>query len=117
MAPSVKTAQFRGFLILPVCPSSAPASSAPPSAWTRTSPSVCFKLRRFPSCPGSPSTATTGKVTGRQFKPRRSEEHTSELQSPDHLVCRLLLEKKNSTRSNITNKARNYPLFNVTTET
>src|SRR5258708_25753131 len=27
---------------------------------------------------------------------QRSEEHTSELQSPDHLVCRLLLEKKNS---------------------
>src|SRR5438552_1580905 len=26
----------------------------------------------------------------------RSEEHTSELQSPDHLVCRLLLEKKNN---------------------
>src|SRR5258708_14458369 len=25
----------------------------------------------------------------------RSEEHTSELQSPDHLVCRLLLDKKN----------------------
>src|SRR5947208_6561236 len=32
-------------------------------------------------------------------RPRvRSEEHTSELQSPDHLVCRLLLEKKNVTR-------------------
>src|SRR3990170_2061055 len=30
-------------------------------------------------------TATTGA--------KRSEEHTSELQSPDHLVCRLLLEK------------------------
>src|SRR5258708_29773940 len=34
----------------------------------------------------------------RYFDPRhkrtRSEEHTSELQSPDHLVCRLLLEKK-----------------------
>src|SRR5258708_27165534 len=27
----------------------------------------------------------------------RSEEHTSELQSPDHLVCRLLLEKKKGT--------------------
>src|SRR5258708_13351451 len=27
-------------------------------------------------------------------RPNRSEEHTSELQSPDHLVCRLLLEKK-----------------------
>src|SRR5690348_17392628 len=30
---------------------------------------------------------------------RRSEEHTSELQSPVHLVCRLLLEKKKITRS------------------
>src|SRR5258708_12483935 len=30
---------------------------------------------------------------------RRSEEHTSELQSPDHLVCRLLLEKKKKTTS------------------
>src|SRR5258708_11548329 len=28
----------------------------------------------------------------------RSEEHTSELQSPDHLVCRLLLEKKTEGR-------------------
>src|SRR5438552_10921931 len=38
-----------------------------------------------------------------EWKPRqvttysRSEEHTSELQSPDHLVCRLLLEKKKHT--------------------
>src|SRR5258708_11964015 len=31
-----------------------------------------------------------GKLKGKI----RSEEHTSELQSPDHLVCRLLLEKK-----------------------
>src|SRR5258708_15931599 len=30
---------------------------------------------------------------------KRSEEHTSELQSPDHLVCRLLLEKKKKERS------------------
>src|SRR5207244_11644875 len=30
----------------------------------------------------------------------RSEEHTSELQSPDHLVCRLLLEKKKKTKKN-----------------
>src|SRR5258708_25159140 len=29
-----------------------------------------------------------------QDEQERSEEHTSELQSPDHLVCRLLLEKK-----------------------
>src|SRR5438552_8920631 len=31
----------------------------------------------------------------------RSEEHTSELQSPDHLVCRLLLEKKKKRCQNI----------------
>src|SRR5438552_5251639 len=31
---------------------------------------------------------------GERFRINRSEEHTSELQSPDHLVCRLLLEKK-----------------------
>src|SRR5438552_11678158 len=31
---------------------------------------------------------------GRHGALPRSEEHTSELQSPDHLVCRLLLEKK-----------------------
>src|SRR5438552_18895407 len=31
----------------------------------------------------------------------RSEEHTSELQSPDHLVCRLLLEKKKKNKNTI----------------
>src|SRR5437870_10818679 len=31
----------------------------------------------------------------RRERPARSEEHTSELQSRGHLVCRLLLEKKN----------------------
>src|SRR5258708_26151621 len=31
----------------------------------------------------------------------RSEEHTSELQSPDHLVCRLLLEKKKKKKTTI----------------
>src|SRR5438552_11652764 len=31
----------------------------------------------------------------------RSEEHTSELQSPDHLVCRLLLEQKNDDGMNL----------------
>src|SRR5438876_8382130 len=33
----------------------------------------------------------------RGHRPARSEEHTSELQSPVHLVCRLLLEKKKDT--------------------
>src|SRR5258708_30980699 len=35
----------------------------------------------------------------RQKWPNRSEEHTSELQSPDHLVCRLLLEKKKTNKA------------------
>src|SRR5258708_26463492 len=36
----------------------------------------------------------------------RSEEHTSELQSPDHLVCRLLLEKKKKTTTTPPRQAR-----------
>src|SRR5438552_14731788 len=39
--------------------------------------------------------ATNAGVSAEEaLKEWRSEEHTSELQSPDHLVCRLLLEKK-----------------------
>src|SRR5262245_64529882 len=36
----------------------------------------------------------------RTYRRLRSEEHTSELQSLRHLVCRLLLEKKNKKKSN-----------------
>ena len=36
-------------------------------------------------------------IKDQECKDHRSEEHTSELQSPDHLVCRLLLEKKKTT--------------------
>src|SRR5258708_23773437 len=45
-----------------------------------------------------------------QRRPGRSEEHTSELQSPDHLVCRLLLEKKNKKQhiNNTTGRKINY---------
>src|SRR5690348_17464785 len=60
------------------------------SRWSR---SPTGATPRSPSCrpgsgrsPGSPATAGGGTC--------RSEEHTSELQSPVHLVCRLLLEKK-----------------------
>src|SRR5690348_17358938 len=37
--------------------------------------------------------------SGRSLEALRSEEHTSELQSPVHLVCRLLLEKKKNTNT------------------
>src|SRR5258708_23474698 len=50
----------------------------------------------FAHCPKFP-TAASRRSLGRVSVPDsygRSEEHTSELQSPDHLVCRLLLEKK-----------------------
>src|SRR5258708_24418541 len=53
-------------------------------------------------CASSPSSSTRRASASHQAGTRsrhpaespRSEEHTSELQSPDHLVCRLLLEKK-----------------------
>src|SRR2546429_1522257 len=46
---------------------------------------------------GSSVSAETIRLLGRALRAdRRSEEHTSELQSRLHLVCRLLLEKKNT---------------------
>src|SRR6266566_5773731 len=45
---------------------------------------------------------STGRRTARRFLPplgTRSEEHTSELQSPCNLVCRLLLEKKKNPKA------------------
>src|SRR5437879_9465278 len=48
----------------------------------------------FRSPPRTPRTGTGGARTWPG--PARSEEHTSELQSPMYLVCRLLLEKKNA---------------------
>src|SRR5258708_12076834 len=48
----------------------------------------------FPSWQSKPVGNDAGIVEPKLTKPARSEEHTSELQSPDHLVCRLLLEKK-----------------------
>src|SRR5256885_8551756 len=53
------------------------------------------------------SASTTGHITG------RSEEHTSELQSPCNLVCRLLLEKKKTKDITIANSPI-YTLFQIT---
>src|SRR5258708_15415707 len=64
------------------CPSTTTSSPTPSAS---SAPSTGEPPR---SSSTSPSAAT--------FK--RSEEHTSELQSPDHLVCRLLLEKKTPNR-------------------
>src|SRR5438552_17403007 len=52
------------------------------------------------------SAPTPALPAGRRWRLARSEEHTSELQSPDHLVCRLLLEKKNKIPDNSVKKGR-----------
>src|SRR2546426_3713122 len=48
---------------------------------------ISRQMAMLPSSPGE-------KPNGRNLTTMRSEEHTSELQSPCNLVCRLLLEKK-----------------------
>src|SRR5258708_22974646 len=55
-----------------------------------------FTGRYFIQCIEGRTDAIDALMARIQADPRhaRSEEHTSELQSPDHLVCRLLLEKK-----------------------
>src|SRR5947208_7081475 len=51
-------------------------------------------------CPRDPFGAPPARQAAPCGHPHdRSEEHTSELQSPDHLVCRLLLEKKKRTHA------------------
>src|SRR5438309_7072370 len=45
--------------------------------------------------PPRPGSRGPGRATASRLAAARSEEHTSELQSQFHLVCRLLLEKKN----------------------
>src|SRR5258707_10776025 len=72
------------------------------SSNTRRSGACCEHLGR-PE--GRHPAGETPKVSGRgpfRSRPRRSEEHTSELQSRQYLVCRLLLEKKKK------QKASNY---------
>src|SRR5437870_10285246 len=49
--------------------------------------------------PRTASWSIRGRDSGGAITPR-SEEHTSELQSRGHLVCRLLLEKKNQNKQN-----------------
>src|SRR5256885_8654236 len=56
-----------------------------------------FRSGMWEYCRFVASTRTTVKLPILRISmPCRSEEHTSELQSPCNLVCRLLLEKKNS---------------------
>src|SRR5258708_8871176 len=78
------TTLFRSLRILDVLELAAPVA-------TRCSTGkVASKTGLMPQ-PNGPRCTTSCSTRSRSV---RSEEHTSELQSPDHLVCRLLLEKK-----------------------
>src|SRR5690348_18141448 len=66
------------------------ASCSPSSASTAALNSRAVRLYRSPVTSKRPSTGSASI----RWRSVRSEEHTSELQSPVHLVCRLLLEKK-----------------------
>src|SRR3712207_8122932 len=78
-----------------------PASTPrPPPSWP-VSAGPASSARTRPGCASTPHLLELGVPERRGGDPRgppqpRSEEHTSELQSRQHLVCRLLLEKKKS---------------------
>src|SRR5690606_40013669 len=56
---------------------------------------VCVAATRLQSGGKQPSNTSASASIGSDYSPfQRSEEHTSELQSRENLVCRLLLEKK-----------------------
>src|SRR2546422_4703512 len=65
----------------------------PPPPRQRAAPTAQI-LRQRPQADRAPACVDTRRVLERQGTQTRSEEHTSELQSRLHLVCRLLLEKK-----------------------
>src|SRR5207248_4704511 len=52
-----------------------------------------------PATPRRINVSNAHQAAAREREGRRSEEHTSELQSPYDLVCRLLLEKKNQKKN------------------
>src|SRR5438552_14733236 len=68
-----------------------PRSTLFPYTTLFRSAAAATSTSRNASATGGPEPATRNRAA-------RSEEHTSELQSPDHLVCRLLLEKKKHTQ-------------------
>src|SRR5258708_17950983 len=65
-----------------------------PSQATLSQPMKAATIMRAVPASNGPTTRLDLWLAKYSAMPMRSEEHTSELQSPDHLVCRLLLEKK-----------------------
>src|SRR5438552_11824518 len=65
--------------------------------WKHLSALLCYSANRVPEIADDIVTIDRAMKWGYN----RSEEHTSELQTPDHLVCRLLPEKQNIIHSSI----------------
>src|SRR3989442_1679282 len=97
-----------GSMKLTDAPPSTQSISTSLNPWISRSPTVCSVRIRMGTGTSSPRRTRTlggddhevsrglaGAVPKRRWLVERSEEHTSELQSRPHLVCRLLLEKKN----------------------
>src|SRR3712207_8313954 len=90
--PLPYTTLFRPTSVCSVCVKQRPASSRTAAAAATNGSAAC----------GRPTAAaTSAKPSSDQERPQRkssrSEEHTSELQSRQYLVCRLLLETKKNT--------------------
>src|SRR2546425_6534281 len=95
---------------LPVYPSPLTASICPPGSFSSPSvashassitPAAARNAARAPAASYAPPIASG---------PRRSEEHTSELQSLAYLVCRLLLEKKKKITKEHSSSTRPAPI-------
>src|SRR5690348_17479470 len=84
------TTLFRSIAVIAVLVAATAAITADVAS---RSNKACSAASNRPGCVSAPAA-----LSARQLP--RSEEHTSELQSPVHLVCRLLLEKKKQHQDN-----------------
>src|SRR3712207_7786410 len=87
------TTLFRSLQRKSIADSTSDAASPPLTGIPVRTPSRAVLLTFHP--PSTPCPISPGSICG-----MRSEEHTSELQSRQYLVCRLLLEKKTTTQQN-----------------
>src|SRR3712207_7714590 len=80
-------------------------------SWTPTSRSSTAVLS--PSCSGGGQSMHCPSSSSSSEQRSRSEEHTSELQSRQYLVCRLLLEKKKKNKCDLSNTVTNENLETI----
>src|SRR5690242_21099453 len=93
---------------------SVPAAGSPSSSrgeFPKSKPSMCSS-RRSPASFAGPSVSASARASSISAQQRRSEEHTSELQSHVNLVCRLLLEKKKKKKKRKINKKNTFKKIN-----